>query len=103
MNIKFKNLTRNKIAFISKKVYQRNAQPVSAERGDPVPVPTEFADFKREPDPDFEPLEPHENRKLINWEIHTNNQLSEDVANIVFRIRHMQHEYTFNIFIAYHK
>jgi hypothetical protein len=26
MNIKFKNLARNKIAFISKKVYQRNAQ-----------------------------------------------------------------------------
>jgi hypothetical protein len=102
-NIKFKNLTRNKIAFISKKVYQRNVQPVSAERSDPVPVFTEFADFTRKPDPDFEPLEPHEDRKLINWAIHTNNQLSDDVANIVFRIRHMQHEYTFNIFIAYHK
>jgi len=25
--IEFKNLTRNKIAFISKKVYQRNTQP----------------------------------------------------------------------------
>jgi hypothetical protein len=103
MNIKFKNLARNKIAFISKKVYQRNARPISVERGDPITVPTEFSDFTREPDPDFEPLEPHEDRKLINWAIHTNNQLSADVANIVFRIRHMQHEYTFNIFIAYHK
>jgi hypothetical protein len=102
-NIEFENLTSNKIAFISKKVYQRNAQPVSAERGDPVPVLTEFADFTREQDPDFESLEPHEDRKLINWAVHTNNQLSDDVATIVFRIRHMKHEYTFNIFLAYHK
>jgi len=102
-NIEFKNLTRNKIAFISKKVYQRNARAISDEKDDPLPALTESANFIREPDSDFEPLEPHEERKLINWPIHTNNQLSDDVANIVFRIRHLEHEYTFNIFLAYHK
>ena len=102
-NIEFKNMTRNKIAFISKKVHQRNARAISDEKDDPLPPLTEFADFTREPDSDFAPLEPHEERKLINWAIHTNNQLSDDVANIVFRIRHTAHEYTFNIFLAYHK
>jgi hypothetical protein len=102
-NIEFKNLTRNKIAFISKKVYQRNVRAISDEKDDPLPALTESADFTREPDSDFEPLEPHEERKLINWSIHTNNQLSDDAANIVFCIRHLEHEYTFNIFLAYHK
>jgi hypothetical protein len=102
-NITFKNLTRNKIAFISKKVYQRNARAISDEKDDQLPALTESADFIREPDSKFEPLEPHEERKLINWSIHTNNQLSDDIANIVFRIRHLEHEYTFNIFLAYHK
>jgi hypothetical protein len=102
-NIEFKNLARNKIAFISKKVYRRNARAISDGKDDPLPALTEFADFTREPDSDFSPLEPHEERKLINWAIHTNNQLSDDVANIVFRIRHTAHEYTFNIFLAYHK
>ena len=101
--IEFKNLTRSKIAFISKKVYQRNARTISGEKDDPLPALTEFADFTREPDSDFGPLEPHEERKLINWAIHTNNQRSDDVANIVFRIRHAAREYTFNIFLAYHK
>jgi hypothetical protein len=102
-NIEFKNLTRNKIAFIFKKVYQRNARAFSGEKDDPLPALTEFADFTREPDSDFQPLAPQEERKLINWAIHTNNQLPDDVANIVFRIRNMAHEYTFNIFLAYHK
>jgi len=102
-NIEFKNLTRNKIAFIIKKVYQRNAQTISDQKSDPLPALTEFADFTHEPDSDFGPLEPHEERKLVNWAIHTNNQLSDDVANIVFRIRHLAHEYTFNIFLPYHK
>jgi hypothetical protein len=102
-NIEFKNLTHNQIAFISKKVYQRNAQVFSAKKGDTEPALTEFADFTRKPDSDFEPLEPQEERKLINWAIHTNNQMSDDVANIVFQIRHAAHEYTFNIFLVYHK
>jgi hypothetical protein len=102
-NIEFKNLTPNKIAFISKKVYQRNARAIRDEKNDPLPALTESANFMREPDSDFEPLEPHEERKLINWSIDTNNQLSDDVANIVFRIRHLDHEYTFNIFLAYHQ
>lgn len=102
-NIEFKNLTHNQIAFISKKVYQGNAQAFSSKKGDPVPAPTEFADFTRSPDSDFEPLEPQEERKLINCAIHTNNQLSNDVANIVFRIRHAAREYTFNIILVYHK
>ena len=102
-NIEFKNLTRNKIAFISKKVYLRNARAVSGEKDDRLPALIEFADFTREPNSDFGPLEPQEERKLINWAIHTNNQLSDDVANIVFRIRHAAHEYTFNILLTYHK
>ena len=102
-NIEFKNLMRNKIAFISKKVYQRNARAISDEKDDPLPALNESADFSQEPDSDFAPLEPHEERKLINWSIHTKNQLSDDVANIVFRIRHLEHEYTFNIFLAYRK
>ena len=102
-NIEFKNLTPNKIAFISKKVYQRNARAIRDEKDDPIPALTESADFTREPDSDFEPLEPHEERKLINWSVHTNNQLPDDTANIVFRIRHLEHEYTFNIFLAYRK
>lgn len=101
--LEFKNLTRNKIAFISKKVYQRNVRANSGEKDDPLPVLTEFSDFTRESDSDFGPLEPQEERKLINWAIHTNNQLSDDVVNVVFRIRHAAHEYTFNIFLAYHK
>lgn len=96
-NIEFKNLTRDKIAFISKKVYQRNARAINDEKDDPLPAPIESADFTREPDSDFAPLEPHEERKLINGAIHTNNQLSDDVANIVFRVRHTQREFTFNI------
>ena len=102
-NIEFKNLTRNKIAFISKKVYQRNARTSGDEKNDPLPALTEFTDFSTEPDPDFGPLEPQEERQLINWTIHTNNERSDDVANIVFRIRHAAHEYTFNIFLAYHR
>jgi hypothetical protein len=102
-NIEFKNLTRSKIVFISKKVYQRNARAINDEKDDPLPALTESANFIQEPDSDFEPLEPHEERKLINWPIHTTNQLSGDVANIVFRIRHLENEYIFNIFLAYHK
>jgi hypothetical protein len=102
-NIEFKNLTRNKIAFISKKVYQRNAQAAIGETADPIMALKEFTDFTLEPNPDFEPLEPQEERKLINWAIHTNNTLSDDVANIVFRIRHGAYKYTFNIFLTYHK
>jgi hypothetical protein len=102
-NIEFKNLTRNKIAFISKKVYQRNTQALSDQQSDPASALIEFADFMREPHSDFGPLEPHEERKLINWAIHNNNQLPDGVANIVFRIRHLEHEYTFNILLAYHK
>jgi hypothetical protein len=102
-NIEFKNLTRNPIAFISKKVYQRKAQAFSAKKDDPVSALIEFNDFTRKPDSDFEPLEPREERKLINWAIHTDNQLSDDIANIILRIRHAAHEYTFNIFLVYHK
>ena len=102
-NIEFKNLTHNQIAFISKKVYQRNAQAFSAKMDDSAPALTEFADFTRTPDSDFEPLEPQEERKLINLAIHTNNQLSDDVANIVFRILHATREYTFNIILVYHR
>jgi hypothetical protein len=102
-NIEFKNLTRNKIAFISKKVYQRNAQAASGEAADPITALKEFTDFTLESNSDFEPLEPQEERKLINWAIHTNNKLSEDIFNIVLRIRHRAHEYTFNIFLVYHR
>jgi hypothetical protein len=102
-NIEFKNLTHNQIAFISKKVYQRNPQAFSAKKGDPLPVLTGFADFRRTPDSNFEPLEPQEERKLINWAIHTNNQLSNDVANIVFRIRHAAREYSSNLILVYHR
>ena len=102
-NIEFKNLTRNKVIFISKKVYQRNTQAVAGETADPITALKEFTDFTLETNPDFEPLEPREERKLINWAIHTNNKLSDDVANIVFRIRYGTYEYTFNIFLTYHK
>ena len=102
-NIEFKNLTRNKIIFISKKVYQRNTQAVAGETADPITALKEFTDFTLETNPDFEPLEPREERKLINWAIHTNNKLSDDVANIVFRIRYGTYEYTFNILLTYHK
>jgi len=101
--VEFKNLTPNKIAFISKKVYQRNTRAIGDGKDDQLPALTESADFIREPDSNFEPLEPREERKLINWSIHTNNQLSDDVANIVFRIRYLEHEYTFNFFLAYRK
>jgi hypothetical protein len=102
-NIEFINLTPNQIAFISKKIYQKNAQAISAKMNDPELALIEFADFTRTPDSDFEPLEPREERKLINWAIHTNNQLSDGVANIVFRIRYAAREYTFNIILAYHR
>ena len=102
-NIEFKNLTHNQIAFISKKIYQRNAQALSAKMDDPELALIEFADFTRTPDSDFKPLEPQEERKLINWAIHTNNQLSDGVANIVFRIRHAAREYTFNIILVYRR
>ena len=101
--IEFKNLTHNKIAFISKKVYQRNARTAGEEEENPLPALTEFTDFSRKPDSDFGPLEPQEERKLINWAIHTNNQRSADIVNIVFRIRHAAREYTFNIVLAYQK
>lgn len=101
--IEFKNLTRNKIAFISKKVYQRNIRGYGGEKDNPLPALTEFTDFSKKPDSDFAPLEPQEERKLINWSIHTGNRRPDDIANIVFRIRHAAREYTFNIFLAFHK
>ena len=101
--IEFKNLTRNKIAFISKKVYRRNARASGGEAHNPLPALIEYTDFANRPDSDFAPLEPLEKRKLINWAIHTHNQRPDDVANIVFRIRHAAREYTFNIFLAYHR
>ena len=102
-NIEFKNLTRSKIAFISKKVYQRNARTSGGEEDSSLPALVAFTDFSHKPDSDFAPLEPQEERKLINRAIHTSNRRPDDVANIVFRIRHEAHEYTFNIFLAYHK
>ena len=96
-NIQFENLTRHKITFISKKVYQNNARQRSPGSGDTKLELIEFSDFTKQPDSDFDRLEPLEECKLINWAFKTNDQPSNIVASIVFQIRYVEHDYTFYI------
>ena len=99
-NIGFENLSRHKITFISKKVYQKDARHDSAETGSTGLVLIEFADFMEKPDSDFDNLEPFEERKLINWAFEVNEQRSDNIASFVLQIHHQGHEYTFNIHLA---
>lgn len=102
-NIGFENLTRKKIRFVSKKIYQRDPTEVRRAKTNQTPALLEFTNFLKTPDPNFEELEPLEERKLINWAIHTDNQMPHNVSNVVFRIHHRDNEYTFNIFLIYQK
>ena len=102
-NIGIENLTRNKIKFVSKKVYQRDPYEVRRGNINQPPSLVESIDFIKTPDLNFEELEPLENRKLINWAIHTDNLITDSVSNIVFRIKHLDKAYTFNIFLTYQK
>lgn len=102
-NIGFVNLTHKKIRFVSKKVYQRDPHEVRRAKINQPPPLFEFTDFRKTPDPYFEELEPLEERKLVNWAIHTDNLMTYNVSNIVFRINHLDNEYTFNIFLIYQK
>ena len=53
-NITFENLTHHKITFISQKVYQKDARHNRNGMADGKPVLTEFADFSKQPDSDFD-------------------------------------------------
>ncbi len=96
-NIGFENLTLHKITFLSKKVYQNNSGQQQTETDDAGLVLTESADFTRQPDSDFDGLEPFEERKLINWSFEANQKPSEHIANIVLQIQYQGRAYTFNI------
>lgn len=102
-NIRFENLTRKKIRFISKKTYQRDPHEFQGGKVNPPPILLEFTDFLKTPDSDFEDLEPLENRKLINWAVNTDNQITRSVSSTVFQINYLDNEYTFNIFLIYQK
>ena len=102
-NIGFENLTRNKIKFVSKKAYQHDPYEIRRGNKNQPPSLVESIDFMKTPDPNFGELEPLENRRLINWAIHTDNLLNNSVSNIVFRIKHKEKAYTFNIFLIYQK
>ena len=102
-NLGFENLTRNKIRFVSKKVYQLDPYEVRRGNINQPPSLVESIDFIKTPNSNFEELEPLENRKLINLAIHTDNQITHSVSNIVFRIMHLDMTYTFNIFLTYQK
>lgn len=96
-NIMFENLSRHKITFISKKVYQKNAGHDRNAMADSKIVLIEFADFTQQPDSDFDRLEPLEERKLINQAFKANHTLANNFASIVFQIHYQDHNYTFNI------
>jgi hypothetical protein len=95
--IQFENLTRHKITFISQKVYQKDARHNRNGMADSKPVLTEFVDFSKQPDSDFDRLEPLEERKLINRAFRVSDNPSPIVSNIVFQILYLDQEYTFNI------
>ena len=96
-NIRFENLTRHKITFISKKVYQKNARHDRSWRSDVKSALIESADFSKQPDSDFDQLEPLEERKLINWSIKASDIPSYKISSIVFQIQYLNQDYTFNI------
>ena len=96
-NIGFENLTPHKITFISKKVYQKDNPHNRTKTGDVSLVLTESTDFTRQPDSDFDGLEPFEERKLINWAFEAHPQPSKHIANIVLQIQYQDRAYTFNI------
>ena len=96
-NIRFENLTRHKITFISKKVYQKVARHDRDGSADAEPILTEFADFSKQPDSDFDRLEPLEERKLINRAFKACDNSSHALASILLQIRYLDREYAFNL------
>ncbi|MGD2098014.1 MAG: hypothetical protein PVG35_10560 [Desulfobacterales bacterium] len=61
------------------------------------PILTDFADFSKRPDSDFDHLEPLETRKLINRAFRAHDNPSHSIASILLQIRYLDQEYTFNI------
>ncbi|MBT8366637.1 MAG: hypothetical protein KJP23_18250 [Deltaproteobacteria bacterium] len=57
----------------------------------------EFADFSKQPDSDFDRLEPLQERKLINRAFRADDNPSDTAAIIVLQIQYLDHDYTFNI------
>ena len=96
-NIEFENLTRHKITFISKKVYRKDDGHSSTGADNSGLVLTESLDFTEQPDSDFDSLESLEQRRLINLAFEANQKSPDNVTTIVFQVRYLNHEYTFNI------
>jgi len=96
-NFRFENLTRRKITFISKKVYQKDARNDRNGMAEAKTILAEFADFSKQPHSDFDRLEPQEVRKLINQAFRADDNPSHAMATIVLQIQYLDHDYTFNI------
>lgn len=96
-NFRFENLTRHKITFITKKVYQKDARKGRNGMAEAETILAEFADFSKQPDSDFDRLEPLEERKLINRAFRADDNPSDTTATIVLQIQYLDHDYTFNI------
>jgi hypothetical protein len=105
-NLSFINLTNKRIEFISSKSYQSLPEKIVEERNvlsKKSPVLIEHKDYRKEYDPNFDPLVYREQRTLINWPIHTYNKYAYALTNIIFQIKCMEQKYRFNIFIVYEK
>jgi hypothetical protein len=75
----FINLTNESIEFISSKSYQSLPGKIAEQRNTlsrskQSPVLIEHKDYRKEYDPNFDPLVYREQRTLINWPIHTYNK-----------------------------